>query len=67
MGKQPTGTTVTKINDIRKYMIWHMDSLIEKLTDPDFTGTITLEISATQGRPGKPIETVKRYGFIMPK
>jgi hypothetical protein len=64
MSNNEANNISVRITNVRKYMIWRLDQLLEKLTRPDFTGQITLNISAKNGRPGEPREIIERYGAV---
>ena len=40
------------------------DELWDLATDPAFTGTIGIEISAKAGRPGEPRVKIEHYGIV---
>ena len=58
----PVNPTADRIIALRLWIHRRFDELYDKLTDPAFTGTIGIEISGKDGRPGEPRVREERYG-----
>jgi len=54
--------TADRIQAVRVYTLSEWSRLLTVLTDPKFTGSVGIEISAKAGRPGDPKVTVTHYG-----
>lgn len=52
-----------KIRYLRVGLIRELERLLDRATDPQFTGTVGLELSSKEGRPGEPRITVTQYGM----
>jgi len=61
-GGRPANETSDRIIAMRLWLHRRFDELYDHLTDPDFTGTIGIEISGKDGRPGEPRVKEERYG-----
>ena len=55
-------STADRIQAIRVHTLSEWSRLLALLTDPKFTGSVGIEISAKAGRPGDPKVTVTHYG-----
>jgi hypothetical protein len=58
----PKSHTADRIVAMRLWMHRRLDALFDRLTDKDFTGTIAIELSGKDGRPGEPKARVEEYG-----
>jgi len=54
--------TADRIIALRLWMHRRLDALYDRLTDKNFTGTVSIEISGKEGRPGEPRARVEEYG-----
>ena len=67
MGKEAGRAAPNTIADVivakRLWLHRRMDALWDVATDPTFTGTIGIEISAKAGRPGEPRVKIEHYGI----
>ena len=61
-GGRPANETSDRILAMRLWLHRRFDELYDHLTDPDFTGTVGIEISGKDGRPGEPRVKEERYG-----
>lgn len=61
-GRAPN-TTADVIVAKRLWLHRKWDDLWDMATDPKFTGTIGIEISAKDGRPGEPRVKIEHYGI----
>ena len=52
-----------RIHAVRLYTLSEWSRLLALVTDPKFTGTVSIEISGKDGRPGEPKVTQTRYGI----
>ena len=51
-----------RIRNLKMYTSREWLRLYEILTAPNFTGTVSLSLSAKSGRPGEPKVTIEEYG-----
>ena len=64
MGRQGEKiSTADRIQAIRVYTLSEWSRLLAVVTDPKFTGSVSIELSAKDGRPGQPKVTQTRYGI----
>ena len=65
-GTNAKANTATAIADrtrnLKLFLHRKLDRLYETLTAPGFNGTISIKVSAKDGRPGEPEITVVNYG-----
>ena len=65
MASVDAGTKPTTADRIRALRLWghrEWDALYDRLCHPSFTGTIIIELSSKDGRPGEPQVTTRKYG-----
>lgn len=54
--------TADRIRGLRLWLHRKFDELYDRVTDPDFTGMVGIEIHSKNGRPGDPRVKEERYG-----
>lgn len=61
-GKTNQPSPADRARAMRLFLHRKLDQLYERLTHPRFTGSITIELSGKDGRPGEPRTKIETYG-----
>lgn len=60
-GRQPT-ETANRIAALRLFLHRELDRVFDVVCDPNWAGTVGIQISGRAGRPGEPRVTEEKYG-----